>query len=84
MLIGLLELSESERGVLLAAGLGAGIAAIFKAPMAGAIFAISRALTRIAPLPLDLIRWLHDEGVCDAPPARGERSLSWHGREPAG
>ena len=36
----LLRLSESERRMLLAAGLGAGIAAIFKAPLAGAIFAI--------------------------------------------
>ncbi|MCE5277529.1 MAG: chloride channel protein [Planctomycetaceae bacterium] len=36
----LLKLSESERRMLLAAGLGAGIAAIFKAPLAGAIFAI--------------------------------------------
>jgi CIC family chloride channel protein len=36
----LLGLSESERRMLLAAGLGAGIAAIFKAPLAGAIFAI--------------------------------------------
>ncbi len=36
----LLKLSESERRMLLAAGLGAGVAAIFKAPLAGAIFAI--------------------------------------------
>ncbi|MFB3890525.1 MAG: chloride channel protein [Phycisphaerae bacterium] len=36
----LLKLSESQRRMLLAAGLGAGIAAIFKAPLAGAIFAI--------------------------------------------
>ncbi len=36
----LLKLSESQRRILLAAGLGAGIAAIFKAPLAGAIFAI--------------------------------------------
>jgi CIC family chloride channel protein len=35
-----LKLSESQRRILLAAGLGAGIAAIFKAPLAGAIFAI--------------------------------------------
>ena len=35
-----LKLSESERRTLLAAGMGAGIAAIFKAPLAGAIFAI--------------------------------------------
>ncbi|MCE5325891.1 MAG: chloride channel protein [Planctomycetaceae bacterium] len=40
MLGTLLKLSESERRMLLAAGLGAGIAAIFKAPLAGAIFAI--------------------------------------------
>jgi CIC family chloride channel protein len=36
----LLRLSEHDRHMLLAAGLGAGIAAIFKAPLAGAIFAI--------------------------------------------
>lgn len=36
----LLKLSESQRRILLAAGLGAGIAAIFRAPLAGAIFAI--------------------------------------------
>ncbi len=35
-----LRLSDSERRVLLAAGLGAGIGAIFHAPLAGAIFAI--------------------------------------------
>ncbi len=35
-----LKLSDSERRVLMAAGLGAGIAAIFHAPLAGAIFAI--------------------------------------------
>ncbi len=35
-----LKLSEYDRRILLAAGLGAGIAAIFKAPLAGAIFAI--------------------------------------------
>ncbi|OQB83642.1 MAG: H(+)/Cl(-) exchange transporter ClcA [Planctomycetes bacterium ADurb.Bin126] len=35
-----LRLSEYERRILLAAGLGAGIAAIFRAPLAGAIFAI--------------------------------------------
>ncbi len=35
-----LKLSEHERRMLLVAGLGAGIAAIFKAPLAGAIFAI--------------------------------------------
>lgn len=35
-----LGLSESERRLLLAAGMGAGIAAIFRAPLAGAIFAI--------------------------------------------
>jgi CIC family chloride channel protein len=36
----LLKLSDRERRLLLAAGLGAGIAAIFKAPLAGAIFAV--------------------------------------------
>jgi CIC family chloride channel protein len=36
----LLKLSESQRRILVAAGLGAGIAAIFRAPLAGAIFAI--------------------------------------------
>ena len=36
----MLKLSESQRRILLAAGMGAGIAAIFKAPLAGAIFAI--------------------------------------------
>jgi CIC family chloride channel protein len=35
-----LKLSEQDRRLLLAAGMGAGIAAIFKAPLAGAIFAI--------------------------------------------
>jgi CIC family chloride channel protein len=34
-----LRLSEHERRILLAAGMGAGIAAIFRAPLAGAIFA---------------------------------------------
>ena len=36
----LLKLSEHDRRMLLVSGLGAGIAAIFKAPLAGAIFAI--------------------------------------------
>ncbi len=36
---GLLKLSDRERNIALAAGLGAGIAAIFKAPLAGAIIA---------------------------------------------
>ena len=35
-----LKLSDSERRTLMAAGLGAGIGAIFHAPLAGAIFAI--------------------------------------------
>jgi CIC family chloride channel protein len=35
-----LRLPEHERRILLAAGMGAGIAAIFRAPLAGAIFAI--------------------------------------------
>lgn len=35
-----LKLSDAERRVLMAAGLGAGIAAIFQAPLAGAIFAV--------------------------------------------
>jgi CIC family chloride channel protein len=35
-----LQLSDAERRVLMAAGLGAGIGAIFHAPLAGAIFAI--------------------------------------------
>jgi len=35
-----LKLTDSERRVLMASGLGAGIAAIFHAPLAGAIFAI--------------------------------------------
>ncbi len=35
-----LKLSDSERRMLMAAGLGAGIGAIFHAPLAGAIFAI--------------------------------------------
>jgi CIC family chloride channel protein len=34
-----LKLSEYERRLLLAAGMGAGVAAIFRAPLAGAIFA---------------------------------------------
>lgn len=36
---GLLHLRPAERRVLLAAGMGAGIAAIFRAPLAGALFA---------------------------------------------
>ena len=36
----LLKLSERDRRMLLVAGMGAGIAAIFKAPLAGAFFAI--------------------------------------------
>jgi CIC family chloride channel protein len=35
-----LKLSDAERRVLLAAGIGAGIGAIFRAPLAGAMFAI--------------------------------------------
>lgn len=35
-----LKLSDAERRILMAAGLGAGIGAIFHAPLAGAIFAI--------------------------------------------
>ncbi|HWB00122.1 MAG TPA: chloride channel protein [Pirellulales bacterium] len=36
---GLLRLRPSERRVLMAAGMGAGVAAIFRAPLAGAMFA---------------------------------------------
>jgi CIC family chloride channel protein len=36
---GLLQLRPAERRVLLAAGMGAGVAAIFRAPLAGALFA---------------------------------------------
>src|SRR5712692_3820136 len=36
---GLLRLRPAERRVLMAAGMGAGVAAIFRAPLAGAIFA---------------------------------------------
>jgi CIC family chloride channel protein len=36
---GLLHLRPAERRVLLAAGMGAGVAAIFRAPLAGALFA---------------------------------------------
>jgi CIC family chloride channel protein len=36
---GLLRLKSADRRVLLAAGMGAGIAAIFRAPLAGALFA---------------------------------------------
>jgi CIC family chloride channel protein len=36
---GILGLSPSERRILVAAGMGAGIAAIFRAPLAGALFA---------------------------------------------
>jgi CIC family chloride channel protein len=36
---GLLRLRPAERRVLLAAGMGAGVAAIFRAPLAGALFA---------------------------------------------
>jgi chloride channel protein, CIC family len=38
-LAGVLRLRPNERRVLLAAGMGAGIAAIFRAPLAGALFA---------------------------------------------
>jgi len=38
-LAGRLKLSERDRRILLAAGMGAGIGAIFRSPMAGAIFA---------------------------------------------
>jgi CIC family chloride channel protein len=36
---GLLRLGPSERRILMAAGMGAGVAAIFRAPLAGALFA---------------------------------------------
>jgi H+/Cl- antiporter ClcA len=36
---GLLHLRPAERRLLMAAGMGAGIAAIFRAPLAGALFA---------------------------------------------
>ncbi len=36
---GLLRLRPSERRILMAAGMGAGVAAIFRAPLAGALFA---------------------------------------------
>jgi CIC family chloride channel protein len=36
---GLLRLSAAERRILMAAGVGAGVAAIFRAPLAGALFA---------------------------------------------
>jgi CIC family chloride channel protein len=36
---GLLRMRPSERRILMAAGMGAGVAAIFRAPLAGAIFA---------------------------------------------
>src|SRR5262249_31059076 len=36
---GLMRLRPGERRVLLAAGMGAGVAAIFRAPLAGALFA---------------------------------------------
>jgi CIC family chloride channel protein len=39
LLAGLLRLRPAERRVLLAAGMGAGIGAIFRAPVAGALFA---------------------------------------------
>jgi chloride channel protein, CIC family len=39
LLANLLRLSVADRRVLLAAGMGAGIAAIFRAPLAGALFA---------------------------------------------
>ncbi len=39
LLAGLLRLSVADRRVLMAAGMGAGIAAIFRAPLAGALFA---------------------------------------------
>jgi CIC family chloride channel protein len=38
-LAGLLKMRPAERRVLMAAGMGAGIAAIFRAPLAGALFA---------------------------------------------
>ena len=39
LLANLLRLSVAERRILMAAGMGAGIAAIFRAPLAGALFA---------------------------------------------
>jgi CIC family chloride channel protein len=39
LLGGLLRLRPSDRRILMAAGMGAGVAAIFRAPLAGAIFA---------------------------------------------
>jgi CIC family chloride channel protein len=38
-LAGLLRLRSAERRILMAAGMGAGVAAIFRAPLAGALFA---------------------------------------------
>jgi CIC family chloride channel protein len=38
-LAGLLKLKSADRRILMAAGMGAGIAAIFRAPLAGALFA---------------------------------------------
>src|SRR5213079_3406123 len=38
-LAGVLRMRPAERRVLMAAGMGAGIAAIFRAPLAGALFA---------------------------------------------
>ena len=39
LLANLLRLSVADRRILMAAGMGAGIAAIFRAPLAGALFA---------------------------------------------
>jgi CIC family chloride channel protein len=51
---GRLKLSARDRRVLLAAGMGAGIGAIFRAPLAGAIFA-AEILYRDADLETDVI-----------------------------
>jgi CIC family chloride channel protein len=40
---GALKLSERERRILVAAGVSAGIGAMFRAPFAGAVFGVSRA-----------------------------------------
>lgn len=50
----LLRLSASDRRILIAAGMGAGVAAIFRAPLAGALFA-AEVLYRSAEFESDVI-----------------------------
>lgn len=58
-----LKLSNRERRVLLAAGMGAGIGAIFRAPLAGAVFA-GEILYSDADLEADVIVHVGSENKC--------------------